>query len=98
MTPAGKLLAERIALPSVNPAFAPGDQSPSRPASGKLGEKNVADCLATVAARAAGTAGCAGAAFGSGDSARARTVAEWVSLAELERGKDLILKFLKSLP
>jgi acetylornithine deacetylase/succinyl-diaminopimelate desuccinylase-like protein len=36
--------------------------------------------------------------FGPGDVAQAHTVDEWISLAELERGKDLILKFLKSLP
>ena len=36
--------------------------------------------------------------FGPGDIAQAHTVDEWISLAELERGKDLILKFLKSLP
>ncbi len=36
--------------------------------------------------------------FGPGDLAQAHTADEWISLAELERGKDLILKFLKSLP
>jgi len=36
--------------------------------------------------------------FGPGDIAQAHTADEWISLAELERGKDLILKFLKSLP
>jgi acetylornithine deacetylase/succinyl-diaminopimelate desuccinylase-like protein len=36
--------------------------------------------------------------FGPGDIAQAHTASEWISLAELERGKDLILKFLKSLP
>jgi acetylornithine deacetylase len=36
--------------------------------------------------------------FGPGDVAQAHTADEWISLAELERGKDLILKFLKSLP
>jgi acetylornithine deacetylase/succinyl-diaminopimelate desuccinylase-like protein len=36
--------------------------------------------------------------FGPGDVAQAHTTDEWISLAELERGKDLILKFLKSLP
>ncbi len=37
-------------------------------------------------------------AFGPGDIAQAHTADEWISLAELERGKDLILKFLKLLP
>jgi acetylornithine deacetylase len=36
--------------------------------------------------------------FGPGDVAQAHTADEWISLAELEHGKDLILKFLKSLP
>ena len=36
--------------------------------------------------------------FGPGDLAQAHTADEWISLAELERGKDLILKFLASLP
>jgi acetylornithine deacetylase len=36
--------------------------------------------------------------FGPGDVAQAHTSDEWISLAELERGKDLVLKFLKSLP
>ena len=36
--------------------------------------------------------------FGPGDIAQAHTADEWISLAELERGKDLILHFLKSLP
>jgi len=63
MTRTEKLLAELIALPSVNSAFAPQsaagtrgprgrpDGSESRPYLG-YGEKNVADFLATVAARA----------------------------------------------
>jgi len=36
--------------------------------------------------------------FGPGDLAQAHTADEWISLAKLERGKDLILKFLQSLP
>jgi acetylornithine deacetylase/succinyl-diaminopimelate desuccinylase-like protein len=36
--------------------------------------------------------------FGPGDIAQAHTADEWISLAELERGKDLLLNFLKSLP
>ncbi|MGD0745584.1 MAG: M20/M25/M40 family metallo-hydrolase [Verrucomicrobiota bacterium] len=55
MTRTEKLLAELIALPSVNPAFAPSDGASVR--QGRLrqshyGEKNVADFLASVAARA----------------------------------------------
>jgi acetylornithine deacetylase len=36
--------------------------------------------------------------FGPGDIAQAHTADEWISLDSLERGKDLLLNFLKSLP
>jgi acetylornithine deacetylase/succinyl-diaminopimelate desuccinylase-like protein len=36
--------------------------------------------------------------FGPGNIARAHTADEWISLAELERGKNLLLNFLVSLP
>ena len=36
--------------------------------------------------------------FGPGDVAQAHTADEWISLSELERGKDLLLRFLNSLP
>ncbi len=36
--------------------------------------------------------------FGPGDIAQAHTADEWISLASLERGKNLLLKFLKLLP
>jgi acetylornithine deacetylase/succinyl-diaminopimelate desuccinylase family protein len=53
MTRTEKLLAELIALPSVNPAFVPQNGTSARLARlTKFGEKNVADFLATVAARA----------------------------------------------
>jgi acetylornithine deacetylase/succinyl-diaminopimelate desuccinylase-like protein len=35
--------------------------------------------------------------FGPGNVAQAHTANEWISLSELERGKDLLLKFLRSL-
>ena len=35
--------------------------------------------------------------FGPGDIAQAHTADEWISLAELERGKNRLLNFLKSL-
>ena len=55
MTRTEKLLAELIALPSVNSAFAPSDGASARQArlrQSYYGEKNVADFLASVAARA----------------------------------------------
>ncbi len=36
--------------------------------------------------------------FGPGDIAQAHTADEWISLAELERGKNLLLRFLRMLP
>jgi acetylornithine deacetylase/succinyl-diaminopimelate desuccinylase-like protein len=36
--------------------------------------------------------------FGPGDVAQAHTADEWISLAGLERGKNLLLRFLNSLP
>jgi acetylornithine deacetylase/succinyl-diaminopimelate desuccinylase-like protein len=36
--------------------------------------------------------------FGPGDIAQAHTADEWISLAELECGKNLLLRFLNSLP
>ncbi len=36
--------------------------------------------------------------FGPGDVAQAHTADEWISLSELERGKNLLLCFLNSLP
>jgi len=42
--------------------------------------------------------GIPGIVFGPGDVAQAHTADEWISLAELERGKNLLLRFLNSLP
>ena len=53
MTRTEKLLAELIALPSVNPGFAPVDGAAARPIRrAGFGEKNVADFLAAKAAQA----------------------------------------------
>ena len=55
MTRTEKLLAELIALPSVNPAFAPADGASARSARLRrpnFGEKNVAEFLAATAAKA----------------------------------------------
>src|SRR5665647_865137 len=43
-------------------------------------------------------AGIPSVVFGPGDIAQAHTADEWISLAELERGKNLLLRFLNSLP
>ncbi|MEI9960952.1 MAG: M20/M25/M40 family metallo-hydrolase [Limisphaerales bacterium] len=55
MTRTEKLLAELIALPSVNPAFAPSEGALAQPTPlrhSRYGEKQVADFLASVAASA----------------------------------------------
>ena len=36
--------------------------------------------------------------FGPGDIAQAHTTDEWIALAELERGQDLLVRFFQSLP
>ena len=36
--------------------------------------------------------------FGPGDIAQAHTADEWIALEQLERGKEMLLRFLKSLP
>ena len=51
-------------------------------------------CDAAVLARG----GIPSVVFGPGDIAQAHTADEWISLASLERGKNLLLHFLKSLP
>jgi acetylornithine deacetylase len=51
-------------------------------------------CDAAVLARG----GIPSVVFGPGDIAQAHTADEWIELAQLERGKNLLLRFLKSLP
>ena len=43
-------------------------------------------------------AGIPSVVFGPGDVAQAHTADEWISLAELESGQAMLLRFLKSLP
>jgi acetylornithine deacetylase len=50
-------------------------------------------CDAAVLSRA----GIPSVVFGPGDIAQAHTADEWISLDSLERGKNLLLRFLKSL-
>jgi len=42
-------------------------------------------------------AGIPSVVFGPGDIAQAHTADEWISLRELERGKNMLVKFLRSL-
>jgi acetylornithine deacetylase len=45
-----------------------------------------------------GAAGVPSVLFGPGDIAQAHTADEWISLAQLERGRALLTRFLQSLP
>ncbi|MEI7533587.1 MAG: M20/M25/M40 family metallo-hydrolase [Verrucomicrobiae bacterium] len=54
------------------------------------------DYFCDAAVLAAG--GIPGVVFGPGDIAQAHTVDEWISLTELERAKDLLIRFFQSLP
>jgi len=45
-----------------------------------------------------GQGGTPSVVFGPGDIAQAHTADEWISLASLERGHEMLLRFLKSLP
>ena len=54
------------------------------------------DYFCDASALAAG--GIPSVVFGPGDIAQAHTADEWISLVQLERGKEMLLRFLKSLP
>jgi acetylornithine deacetylase len=43
-------------------------------------------------------AGIPSVVFGPGDIAQAHTADEWVSLTQLDRAREMLLRFLKSLP
>ena len=45
-----------------------------------------------------GRGGIPSVVFGPGDIAQAHTADEWIELAQLDRGRDMLLRFLKSLP
>jgi len=43
-------------------------------------------------------AGISSVVFGPGDVAQAHTADEWISLAQLEHAREMLVRFLKSLP
>ena len=63
-----------------------------------VGQRNPAGVDYFCDASVLSAAGIPSVVFGPGDIAQAHTADEWISLSELERGKDLLLRFLKSLP
>ncbi len=96
-----KKLAANISSTKLAPCL-PLETSPSLPLvrqfisnAGQTGSVGV-DFFCDAAVLAAG--GIPSVVFGPGDIAQAHTVDEWISLASLERGKDLLLNFMKSLP
>ena len=62
-----------------------------------LGQRRAAGVNYFCDAAVLAGAGIPAVVFGPGDIAQAHTADEWISLAQLERGKNLLLKFLKSL-
>ncbi|HEY2328752.1 MAG TPA: M20/M25/M40 family metallo-hydrolase [Verrucomicrobiae bacterium] len=96
-----KKLPARISSAKLAPAL-PLATNPKLPLvqnflrSAKQGRPAGADYFCDAAVLSA--AGIPSVVFGPGDIAQAHTADEWISLAELERGKNLLLNFLKSLP
>jgi acetylornithine deacetylase len=65
---------------------------------GCVGQKKPAGAAYFTDAGVLAAGGIPSVVFGPGDIAQAHTVDEWVSLAAVERAKDLLVKFLLSLP
>jgi acetylornithine deacetylase len=97
---AAKKLSAKISNSKLAPAL-PLETDPSLPLVQQflrsIGQKRAAgvDYFCDAAVLAAG--GIPSVVFGPGDIAQAHTADEWISLAELERGKDLLVRFLNSL-
>ena len=53
-------------------------------------------CVTSATPRCSAHGGIPSVVFGPGDIAQAHTADEWISLAALERGKELLLRFLQS--
>ncbi|HEX9047656.1 MAG TPA: M20/M25/M40 family metallo-hydrolase, partial [Verrucomicrobiae bacterium] len=98
---AARKLAPRIASMKVAPA-PPLETDPAQPLvrqffrSARQTRLAGVDYFCDAAVLAAG--GIPSVVFGPGNIAQAHTADEWISLASLERGKNLLLSFLKSLP
>lgn len=96
-----KKLSAKIASTKLAPAL-PLETDPKRPLVQKFlraaNQKQSlgVDYFCDAAVLSAG--GMPSVVFGPGDIAQAHTTDEWISLAELERGKDLLIRFFQSLP
>ena len=101
---AARLRAKKLTAKVFNTKLAPAPAMETDPAlplvrlfSRSLGQQRPAsvDYFCDAAILSAG--GIPSVVFGPGDIAQAHTADEWISLAELERGKNLLLNYLKSL-
>ncbi|MGH7951848.1 MAG: M20 family metallopeptidase [Limisphaerales bacterium] len=96
-----KKLAAKISSAKLAPAL-PLETNPKIPLVQKflknVGQKKFVGVDFFCDAAVLSQAGIPGVVFGPGDIAQAHTTDEWISLAELERGKNMLLNFLKSLP
>ena len=103
MTPAGRLLAVPGPVTSAKLAPAlPLETNHKRPLVQKflksIGQSKPLGVHFFCDAAILSAGGIPSVVFGPGDVAQAHTADEWISLSELERGKNLLLKFLNSLP
>ncbi|MGD1088744.1 MAG: M20/M25/M40 family metallo-hydrolase [Verrucomicrobiota bacterium] len=96
---AGKLSA-KISSAKLAPAL-PLETNPKLPLVQKflkgVGQSKPAGVHFFCDAAVLSAGGIPGVVFGPGDVAQAHTADEWISLFELERGKNLLLRFLNSL-
>lgn len=65
---------------------------------GSIGQKRAAGLHYFCDAAVLGNGGIPSVVFGPGDIAQAHTADEWIEISQLERGRAMLLRFLKSLP
>jgi acetylornithine deacetylase len=101
---AAQLRARKLTAKVSNAKLAPApamETDPSLPLvhqfSRSLGQTRPAGVHYFCDAAILAAAGIPSVVFGPGDIAQAHTADEWISLAELEHGKNLLLNFLKLL-
>ena len=96
-----KKLSVKISSKKLDPAL-PLETSPKLPLVQSflrsVGQKQPAGVDYFCDAAVLSAAGIPSVVFGPGDIAQAHTADEWISLPSLERGKNLLFRFLNSLP
>jgi acetylornithine deacetylase/succinyl-diaminopimelate desuccinylase family protein len=97
----GEKLSAKISDAKLAPAL-PLETNPKLPLVQQFmkcaGQKNAVGVQFFCDAAVLSAGGIPSIVFGPGDVAQAHTADEWISLSELERGKNLLLRFLNSLP